>query len=247
MRLAFFGDSLTEGNSGAAYFPLVQRRFLQHELFNYGLGGDTVLSLYRRVVRIPASETWDLAFLWVGVNDVLVKTSWTYPLIKRLRRQPWARDQAQFVRVYSDLLSHLGDRAGHVVAVSPLFLGEDLSDDWNRRLGDLALGITETARNFPRASFLDLRAVFRALIEEKRALIEEKEEEAAAPYLPRSAGRVLRDILIPGRGGADEHGSQEHGLRFTMDGIHLNEVGAEIVADSFSREIADWEAAIRPA
>ncbi|MBU1339511.1 MAG: SGNH/GDSL hydrolase family protein [Acidobacteria bacterium] len=89
MRIAFFGDSLTAGVPGASFFQLVRERLPGDELINYGKGGDTVISLYRRVRRLPV-ERMDIAFLWIGVNDVLVRVSPTYPVLKILRGQPWA-------------------------------------------------------------------------------------------------------------------------------------------------------------
>lgn len=87
MDIAFFGDSLTFGAPGVSYFNLLEKTFPQHELLNFGQGGDTVVSLYRRIRELPA-EKFDMAFLWVGVNDELVHASWTYPLLKKLHQNP---------------------------------------------------------------------------------------------------------------------------------------------------------------
>lgn len=40
-------------------------------LLNNGKGNDTVVSLYRRISAMQFEETLDMAFLWIGVNDVL--------------------------------------------------------------------------------------------------------------------------------------------------------------------------------
>ena len=60
MKIAFFGDSLTEGFPGVAYFSLLQQRFPGSELFNYGKGGDTVISLLKRIESISFPSKFDL-------------------------------------------------------------------------------------------------------------------------------------------------------------------------------------------
>ncbi len=61
MKIAFFGDSLTEGFSGMAYFSLLQQRFPKFELFNYGKGGDTVISLLKRIESTAVPSKLNLA------------------------------------------------------------------------------------------------------------------------------------------------------------------------------------------
>ncbi|MEE8605369.1 MAG: SGNH/GDSL hydrolase family protein, partial [Candidatus Aminicenantaceae bacterium] len=84
MKIAFMGDSLTEGVVGASYFDILQDTLSQHELLNYGKGGDTVISLFRRLSRMGFESNMDIGFLWIGANDVFVKTRWSFPLTKRL-------------------------------------------------------------------------------------------------------------------------------------------------------------------
>ena len=230
MRIAFFGDSLTQGVPGAAFFPLLQERLPQHELINQGLGGDTLPSLYRRISGAGLEEPWDMAFVWVGVNDVLVKVSWTYPLLKRLRRQPWLRDLSRFECEYGKLLTFLSDRAEHVVAVSPLFIGEDLNNSWNQKLEELSRQIEAAARGCTKAEYLDLRNRFRPLLSGKNT----------GAFMPRSAARILLDIFTLDRTGAIEERSRERDLLYTLDGVHLNAAGAKVVAGAFAERIEDW-------
>jgi len=96
MKVAFFGDSLTEGFPGVGYISLLQQRCPEFELFNFGKGGDTVISLLKRIKSITFPSEIDIAFLWIGVNDVFVKVSKMYPFLKKLRRQPWATNHDIF-------------------------------------------------------------------------------------------------------------------------------------------------------
>ena len=74
MKIAFLGDSLTEGWPGAAYLPLLARLRSGDELINHGRAGDTVTALLVRM-RSGGLEPVDLAFVWVGANDA-VMSAW---------------------------------------------------------------------------------------------------------------------------------------------------------------------------
>ena len=104
MSIVFFGDSITRGYPGAAYFTRLEQAFPEHRLVNCGKGGDTVISLLRRIKRADLPAAIDIALVWVGVNDVFPKVSWVYPLLKRLRRQPWAGNIRTFEPHYRNLL-----------------------------------------------------------------------------------------------------------------------------------------------
>ena len=54
-KIAFFGDSLTEGIPGASYFQILKDRLPNENLINFGKGGDTVISLYRRVRELDTN------------------------------------------------------------------------------------------------------------------------------------------------------------------------------------------------
>ena len=231
MKIAFFGDSLTAGTPGTAYINLLRENFPRHELFNFGKGGDTVFSLHRRITRMDMPSYLDMAFLWVGVNDVLVNTSRTYPLLKLFRRQPWARSLNTFARYYGLLLEQLTPAARHVVAVSPHLIGEDLDNPWNRKLEELGRVIKAGVGNMPGLSFIDLQAVFRTHLE----------GQPVSPYIPRSALRFLVDTFSLQKKLQIQERSSEHKLHLTLDGVHLNADGAELVAQVFSQKIREWE------
>ena len=133
-KIVFYGDSITEGFPGESFVRIIQKALPEHEFINLGKGGDTVVSLYRRIVRKNLAVPADIAILWVGVNDILVKTSKLFPILKLLRRQPWAGNQNTFTKYYRRILNILNRSSKKVFTVSPLFIGEDLDDRWNKEL-----------------------------------------------------------------------------------------------------------------
>jgi len=227
MKIAFFGDSLTEGFQGVTYFPLLQQKFPEFELFNYGKSGDTVISLLKRIESITLPSKFDLAFIWVGVNDVLVKVSKIYPLMKKLRRQSWAKNHEAFFSHYKKLLHLLAAKSDRLFPVSPLFIGEDLDNPWNRELEVLSTVIKDLSSLQKNCEFVDLREIF----------TEKLGGESPSPYVPRSFWRIITDTLTlktSDNGGSE---SLERGFQLTLDGVHLNHVGAGLAAGIFAEFI----------
>ena len=122
MRIGFFGDSLTSGVPGCSYVTILCRRFPEHALLNYGRGNDTVASLHRRVRAMRFEQSLDLAFLWVGVNDVLRVDRWWYRAFHTLLGQRRARDVDEFRAGYQATLQLLCGRAGRVLVAHAIWV-----------------------------------------------------------------------------------------------------------------------------
>jgi lysophospholipase L1-like esterase len=227
MKIAFYGDSLTEGIAGTSYLDCLPELESGHELINYGRGGDTVISLYRRIVRHKLDRPVDLSFLFVGVNDIFVHLSWNYPLLKAIFKQPWVKDVAEFMAYYQKCLDLLTARASYVFAVSPLIIGEDVSNEWNKRVERFGEAIRQTVADHENVGYLDLRADFIAALDGRQI----------SSYLPTSATRIVLDTLLLRRNEQIDHQAATRGLHLTLDGVHLNTNGAGLVAESFSKAI----------
>lgn len=225
--IAFWGDSLTEGIPGASYFEILKQRLPQDTLSNYGKGGDTVQSLFRRLKRSNLDHPFDIAFLWVGVNDVFVKLSESYLVYKTLLNQPWIKNREEFEQYYRLALEILCKQANKVITVSPLFMGEDTNNRWNQELGALSRIISQVSDLYPKVKYLDLREIFYPQLNDKKT----------SAYLPTSLTRIgLDTILLKGKEQIDKK-STDRNLIFTLDGVHLNNRGAEVVADVFLETI----------
>ena len=123
MKIAFFGDSLTEGTIGASYFKILEEKLSERTLINYGRNGDPIVGLYNRMTKLDTDETFDIAFIWIGTNDIFVNIKWHYPIMKTLAFQPWAHDNKEFEVYYKKILDMLKNRADKIFTVSPLFIG----------------------------------------------------------------------------------------------------------------------------
>jgi lysophospholipase L1-like esterase len=230
LRIAFIGDSLTEGIVGASYFDVLRQRLPRHELINHGKGGDTVISLYRRLQRIHWGRPVDLGFLWIGVNDVFVKTSWTFSVIKRLRKQPWSKDRKEFREYYRKILELMHQKIAYVYAVPPLLIGEDDDNPWNKELGALSQIIQEVSHSFPMTEFVNLR----------ETIISRIPKRTIGPSARKSFVRRILDAVSITTTEEMERKASERGLHLTLDGVHLNTIGAEKVAEVFIQKIEDF-------
>ena len=231
MKIAFFGDSLTQGTIGSSFFSILEEKLPQHTLFNYGQNGDTVRSLLNRIRKIEFEEHFDLGFVWIGTNDILVQLSWSFPPMKFLQRQPWTPRCEPFKICYQHLLEFLQPRANHLITVSPLFIGEDLTNTWNQQLKQLGKTIKELSQK-QNMQYLDLQQVFK-----------NHQKTTPSPFIQKKVIGTIIDSLLYTTPSKIEQRSQQRHLQFTIDGIHLNQAGAVIIADTFLKTIQDIQRA----
>jgi len=230
-RIAFFGDSLTEGFPGVAYFEILKNRLPEYKLLNYGKGGDTVISLYRRIKDTQLDEPIDMAFLWVGTNDVFVKISMTHHVFKTLSNKPWVSNPEEFERYYRLTLDILCQHTNKIITVPPLFMGEDVNSKWNQELGGLSRVIEQVSDSYAKVKYLNLRKIIFSILNDQKP----------SEYLPTSLTRIALDTVLLKQKEQIDKKSVERNLFFTLDGVHLNSNGAEIVAATFLETIKNSE------
>jgi len=190
-----------------------------------------VLSLYKRIKKLSISETYDIAFLWIGINDVFVHSSWKFPITKLLFNQRWARNIDDFINCYKRILEIIVYNARRTFVVSPSIIGEDILNKWNKRLGELSVEIEALAAKYENVEFIDVRKDF----------ISKLSSKISSKFIPY---RIIVDIIIayllndPER---IERKSKYRGLYLTLDGVHLNNVGAHMIAKIFLHYIKKCE------
>jgi lysophospholipase L1-like esterase len=210
-----------------SYVDILCERFPTDELVNFGRGGDSVVGTLQRVRSLRNEKPFDLAFVWTGVNDVLARISWASPTTRRLTGKPWADSRDEFIAQYRALLEALSPRTTRIVAVAPLFIGEDLSNPWNQELDVRAREMENLCADFARVEFLSLRPY----------MTDVASGECASPFVEkRGLGTVWEAIALRDSEAVDRVAA-ERGLCYTVDGIHLNSRGAQAVAEAFAGRI----------
>lgn len=234
-RILFLGDSLTEGSPGVSTLDILEALLPDCSLINWGRGGDSAPSLYQRLQTLPFPTDIEIAFLWVGVNDVFLKVSPSFGLLRRLRNQHWSANQTEFEASYRKLLAYLQPRVRHVVTVSPLFIGEQLDNLWNRALESIIAAVERISAQYYVSRYIPLREAF----------VRELAQEPSSDYLARSLAVIQLDKLLRTPQQVDAV-SARRGRRFTLDGVHLNSRGANIVAEIFYQTIQELLQAAQP-
>lgn len=228
MKIIFIGDSLTEGSIGVSFVDILKKNFLSHELINYGKNGDTVVSLFYRLKKLELTEDNDIAFLWIGTNDVFVNISQSFKFTKLCSFQPWSKNYEEFYSYYKKTLLFLEKKAKKIFTISPLFIGEDISNTWNKKLDQLSKIIFQISEEFPSVSHIDIREKFYNQL---------KKNKKNSKYLPKSFLGLVFDGLLYRNPEKIDQTSDSRGLKFTIDGVHLNTAGAELCAKIFAEII----------
>lgn len=231
MRIAFYGDSLTAGSPGVSFFQALEAMLAEDDLSNHGKVGDTVISLYRRIAQDRLRAPADVAVLWVGVNDVLARVSHTHMALKQLLRQPPARDHAEFRDYYQRIIKLLRKNTRSILAISPFLIGEDLTNPWNRALDDLCGIVASVSTPFDNVHYVDLRKRLSARLTSRRS----------SKYIPKSITVIAFEALFLRTPDQVDRAASRRGLHLTLDGVHLNSVGAHAIAEELRRSLVNLE------
>ncbi|MFS1519548.1 SGNH/GDSL hydrolase family protein [Bacillus sp. SCS-151] len=222
MRIGLIGDSLTEGRPGVSFASILQTRYENAVIDIHGKPGETVVSLYNRLLKKPQSSKYDVSFLWIGVNDV-------YSKLLRVQAQPIAKNHQEFEVYFQKVLDLLIESSAKIVTVTPAIVGEQLDNDSNHEVRELCAIIHAISNQYPNVTYLNLHDNFEKKLNGKNS----------SDYISTSTIRILIDVLFYKNINRIDRLSEKRGLYYTLDGIHLNSVGATLVANQYEKMIDD--------
>lgn len=217
MRIGFLGDSLTWGGYGGNWVQLVARALPNHDIHNFGVGGDTVINLQRRLPDILSQHQPDALFIMVGGNDAV---SYSMPATRRYYQfskgilPDGIVTPEDHARVYRDLLTEV--QLHHVQALVGLSPTE-----YSRHLVEVRQQYTSQVRelvqrlNIP---MLDLDTAFTPVHPIER-------EAVSLKFIQDIGARVAS-------GWQDfEAERARYGYSYTFDGMHLLPATAQRFAE----------------
>lgn len=220
MKIACIGDSLTEGRPGVSFFKRLRAKHQHIEFDNLGKPGETVKSLYTRLEKSKLATFYDLSFLWIGVNDVYTK-------LLKVQAQPVSKDHQEFKDYYANVLEMILTSSKHVVLVTPALIGEKIENTLNMELKELSSIIHSISSKYENVSFLNMQEVFEHQLK----------HVTSSEYVNTNVMRVIKDVLLYKNPLRIDRLSKKRGLHLTLDGIHLNSKGAELVVEEYSAVI----------
>ena len=220
MKIACIGDSLTEGRPGVSFFKQLTAKHPHIKFDNLGKPGETVKSLHTRLERSTLGSYYDLSFLWIGVNDVYAK-------LLKVQAQPVTEDHQEFKGYYVNVLEMILTSSKHVVLVTPALIGEEIKNASNTELKELSSIIHSISSKYANVSFLNMQKVFESHLQ----------QVDSSDYINTNVLQVMKDVLFYKNPLRIDRLSQKRGLHFTLDGVHLNSKGAELVMEEYSSVI----------
>ena len=228
MRVLFLGDSLTRGSIGYSFADFLPSDI---QVINKGVNGDTTRGARDRLMRYTTIDC-DSVVVCIGANDVLLPAMGEVSLLWR----PQMR-----VRCYLQRCTTTdGDFAHEYGKICELLMqsGKDT----------VLMGLPH----------MEMKKIAASLIERRNEIIAQLAEKYDFPYI--DSGRVQREEIsqCPGAYGwaysqprrlADgmimalfprskrwyaQRRRRCYGLKFTVDGVHLNEYSARALAQHIS-------------
>ncbi len=234
MKIALIGDSLTEGRPGVSFVKILKEMFPKVTFVNHGKAGESIKSLYNRLEKTRLADEYDLAFLWIGVNDV-------YSKLLKVQAQPIAENHDEFKDNYEKALGMVLESSKRIVAVTPALVGENMNNGSNKEINELNELIQSITHHYENVSFLNMRSIF----------LNHLSEKVISEYISTKVMRVMMDVLFYKSPKRINHLSRKRGLHYTLDGVHFNSAGAQMVAEIYAAEIdrlisiSDWNTQIQ--
>lgn len=235
MKIAFLGDSITEGIPGVSFVDYVSKNNGSFDAVNLGKGGDTVASLLKRVRKMDDLDSFDVFVLFVGINDVYGKLTPTYKILKALKGQKAARNYLNFEKQYKELINYLIEYRKKIIVIPPLLLGEDFNTQWNYQVFELVSIVKSLTSEISNIVFVDARAKF----------VDELSTKDGSTYLPLSIRELYKDVTTLKSAELVDKKSSERGLHLTLDGVHINSKGATILSNMIIKELNKYDGEIQ--
>jgi lysophospholipase L1-like esterase len=228
--VACFGASLTAGTVSFNYVELLQSRpaLAGFRFLNHGVNGDLAWNGLQRLDRLVADQP-DAVTILIGTNDVNATLSERnlhhYREYYHLSAEPTLEWYEENLRAIVRRLET--ETRARLALLSLAVIGEDLDHEANRRVVRYNDAIRRVAD--------EAQAAYLPLYERMAAYLREHEAERAA-LPPRLAYRdglinIGNAVALHATGVSWDEVSRRNGLLLTTDCLHLNGVGAGMIAD----------------
>lgn len=217
--IACFGDSISVGRPGVSYlsFLTYKKRYL-----NYGVGGDTLLGVSKRIDQFLQRDTSTSIILEIGTNDLLLpllrKKSSRWNGLITSRGYPITSNVKEFQREYKKLFEKLIGRKLRVISIP--CLGETFHHGLNELVEEYNLRIKTLCEEFG-IPYIDFYKWQKDSI---------SCNHGGSSYFMGDPLQVILDSVLTTFLGYSNWISKRRGLIVTVDGVHLNGKGAKGLA-----------------
>lgn len=220
-----YGDSITKGIPGVSYLSFVDKKW---KLKNYGLGGDTLIGLRNRVSMDMNNPGCDSYIIQIGTNDILLpyllnhSVRWKDRVGVVIKRGSIpCENEHRFKEEYERLICELRKQGKKVKVISIPCIGEDLNSELNLKVDARNLILKSLTDEYG-IDYIDFNSW------QKKALADKNYVDSF--FISKNPFDVVLDSLITSFFPVSDYISRKRGLYITIDGCHLNKIGAKGLA-----------------
>lgn len=224
----FIGDSLTHGTIGESYIKIISNRLNceKFEYINAGINGELTFNVLSRMDDIIQCKP-DFITILIGTNNlngsISIKNAKIYERMKNIPKESDFWSDKRFKKDLSNILKRLKQETNArtaILSIPPL--GEKSNSLPFKQSISYSLIIKDLAKQYD-ITYLPLNEKMVAFIEDNppqsnytvRNLVINMAKVIFAHYLGSSWNKI----------------SKKNGLIFFIDNLHLNSIGATIIAD----------------
>jgi len=224
-KILFSGDSLTRGELGRGFIPLLRREFPNVELINLGKDGDTLTGIGKRTLNQLTDESAISGLvIEAGHNDIILSDFMNKSMVHKSIAKAYIRKgsvpaptSTDFIKLYRDIIRNCRALTSCPLAVTTLScISEDLKSSLNTKRRSFNEEIKKIAKD-ENLILLDVAQLFDSILEKSGS------SSYFMDNLLKLTGADKRDSRSDQNANAL---SQKRGLVLTIDGIHLNSRGA---------------------
>lgn len=215
-----FGDSITKGVPGVSYLNYLDTT----RYINRGVGGDTLTSMTKRLKPFLHNKSNLNIIIEIGANDLLlpylIKSSSAWKRTLNLKQKPPIEDPNSFYENYEKLINLCNQHNLTIINIPTL--GETFNSELNQNVNQHNLQIKTLCANY-NIPLVDFNSW-------------QKQHQACEPtyFISQHPIDVLIDTVMTTHLEKSSQLSQKRNLRMTVDGVHLNEFGAQQLANMVS-------------
>jgi|WetSurMetagenome_2_1015567.scaffolds.fasta_scaffold387075_1 lysophospholipase L1-like esterase len=233
-KILIVGDSLTTGHAGVNYVNIIARANPSDQVLYHGQGGDTLAGISRRLLLLIKRDTPDLVVIEAGTNDLLLpwfrtrEAAWKN-LAYRLKASGSvpAMDLPSFRAHYTETIEEINRFGPRIIIMTISCLGEDLKSAINQQRKKYNNEIRRIA------------AMYGLLLADVGKAFDNILQAVPTPsdYLLNDFYSMFLDTLITTLNPGANPLSRQRGLVLTVDGVHLNQRGARIFAETIMEKM----------
>lgn len=223
-HLLFIGDSITEGKLGINFVDMIKRRYPDYSCHNKGKGGDTLLEVTERLIKILKEDRYKYFVLVIeaGHNDILlpyVKQRWPFMNIKKVT------SISQIGTLLDKNLKIIISLTKAKIILTTLScIGEIYSSPLNQKRRIINEQIKGVGSNH-NTHIADVSTIFDEIIL----------NSSSSSYLIDNPINLAIDYFRSKKSRWADKVSNRRNLNLTIDGAHLNSKGAQIYCREISK------------